>query len=311
MIQKLFIVLPWLLVNIALVSEVSAACAHRSLLAKGYRKAKLERKVAYEGKPLDVIRGVKNSHSCWVKCKKNSSCSRFTYIPGKWKKCELYRKGDRSVKKVKSKYTISGYASWRIKDKKWGKRKPKKPSKKGDKKESSKDTEEAYEAPGFNNFDGGEAYEDPGWTGGDVAYEDPGFDPSSPSGPYPPVSGPILDFTVMRGKTIFGRRVNSVLNCVGNIARVSSDCENMCRNKAECSSWTWASHDCSWVGDSKDTGVCYLMTNTDEYDVFEAPPDGNFVSGFVPISGFDQSGYGAYEAPGFSGSGAYEDPALF
>jgi len=249
--------------------------------------------------PHQVFRGVKSSHSCWVKCKNNKDCSRFTYITGKWKKCELYRRGDKQVRKVKSRGAISGYADWRVTVKRWGKQKPgKKQTKKDKNKNKNKNEggktgrEPAYEAPGWS---GEEAYEAPGWSGdgayeapgwsGDGAYEDPNagnglweddFGPSAPSG-----GGYISDYSLMTGKTIFGRRINSILPCVGNIARRYTDCQAQCNRWQNCQAWTWASFDCSWVGDSKDSGVCYLMTDSDERDVFEAPSHGDFVSGMI------------------------------
>ncbi len=297
----------------------------RDLLAKKWRKAKIEKSVAYEGTPIDVrlihdpnelpvtvitsvetlpsllnsfspahpcigsspdsyscssqnqvIRGVKSSHSCWVKCKNNKDCSRFTYITGKWKKCELYRRGDRQLKKVKTRGAISGYAEWRVSVKGWGKQKPVKKQT-----NDEKCREPAYEAPGSSSQ---EAYEAPGWSG-DGAYEAPNtgsgiwdseFGPSAPSGGGPEI---ISDYKLMSGKTIYGRRINSILPCVGNIARRYTDCQTSCNRDGKCDAWTWASFDCSWVGDSRDSGVCYLMADSNERDVFEAPSRGDFVSG--------------------------------
>ncbi len=328
----------------------------RDLLAKKWRKAKIEKSVAYEGKPIDVrsildtneqsvnvltpvevptyllphspfrawvypltrtpasrhqvFRGVKSSHSCWVKCKNNKDCSRFTYITGKWKKCELYRRGDKKVKKVKSRGAISGYADWRVTVKRWGKQKPVKKQNTNDK-NNNKNTggnggsEPAYEAPGWS---GEEAYEAPSWSGEPSAGSgnwNSEFGPSAPSG-----GGweSISDYNLMSGKTIFGRRINSILPCVGNIARRYTDCQAQCNRDGDCDAWTWASFDCSWVGDSKDSGVCYLMTDSDERDVFQAPSHGDFVSG---IKKGGSGGGGGIEQPYEDLSGDELSPPVF
>jgi len=275
----------------------------------------MERKTRYVGSsPIEVFR-VKSSHSCWVKCKKNASCSRFTYLPGDVKRCELYKRGDRSLRKEKSSWAISGYARWRIEVKNWPKQKATAAKKGGNKKKPKPDKkkdkyggEEAYEAPGFNGGGGEEAYEAPGFIGGGGgggagnfiggAYEDPNFgsndDWTMPGGGNMPIS----DYTLMTGKTIYGRRINSILNCVGNIARRHTDCQSACQQNGNCAAWTWASFDCSWVGDSQDSGVCYMMSDSDTDDVFTAPNDGDFISGIVRSGGGSGDGSGAYEDPG-------------
>ena len=93
----------------------------RALLKKRWRTCTTETRTKYSGKPLDTIRGVKNSHSCCVKCKKDSRCDRWTYLGGEWNKCTLFSKSDRSVRKINARYHISGFASWRLTTKDWPK----------------------------------------------------------------------------------------------------------------------------------------------------------------------------------------------
>ena len=244
------------------------------------------------------------------------------------------------MRKVKSRYAISGYADWRIKVKNWGKKKPTTDKKKTNNKNNGGNSGEevAYEAPGFGgpggasgssgfdicdivdcsvfegqNGNGGDAYEDPnaGWSPGSDDWNS-GFTPSAPEG-----GGwePVSDYKVMTGKTIYGRRINSILPCVGNIARRYTDCQSQCNRDGKCTGWTWASFDCSWVGDSTDSGICYLMTDTDAKDVFTAPKHGDFISGMKRGGsdtggdwdtggggGWDSGSDGAYEDPGMGGS---------
>lgn len=322
----------------------------RELLAKKFRKAKMERKVRYRGTPRAVFRNVKSSHNCWVKCKQDSKCSRFTYLPGDLKRCELYSIGDTNVRKEKSNFAISGYADWRVKVKGWGKKKPGKKGVNQNNNGGSK-AEDVYEAPGYGNSpdsSGSGAYEDPNFSGG-IGDWNTGFDPNAPEDnwsnlPPTPIDGGSGgggggpgDVSLMTGKTIFGRRINSILPCIGNIARRYTDCSDACKRERNCAAWTWASFDCSWVGDSKDSGICYLMADSDIDDVFAAPNDGDFISGLIAGGSWnggggggggngdsiydangncllncpgDSSGSDAYEAPGYGDAGSF-DPAIY
>lgn len=228
------------------------------------------------------------------------------------------------MRKVKQRGAISGYADWRVTVKRWGKEKPGKKQSKNDtskKKGGTGDGDTAYEAPGFGTDDFDicdlvdcsavdnieEAYEDPNAGGGDW---NSGFTPSAPdSGGW----GAVSDYKLMTGKTIYGRRINSILPCVGNIARRYTDCQSQCNRDGNCDAWTWASFDCSWVGDSRDSGVCYLMTDSDEQDVFQAPEHGDFVSGMKTVGGggggSDEQVYEAYEAD-WSSEGEF-NPMVF
>lgn len=311
------------LLFLCLLAGINLACAKftygsfdlefgRALLKKKWKKCTTEKRTEYVGNPIDTIRGVKNSHSCCVKCKSNSNCDRWTYLGGKWSKCTLFNKRDKSVEKVNARYHISGYAPWRLKDKNWSK--VKKVAESNKNKDKNKEdvynppglsgeeevynppdffsggslgggSEEVYNPPEFTpggSYDGEEVYNPPGF-GGDF-FDQPGFDNNCD----PFVDGleclineaPIKDYTRMRGKTLYGRRLNSILNCVGNRASTSSTCESMCNSEARCTGWTWTELDCSWVGDRDLTGVCYLMSETDENDIFDAR-DGTFISGIV------------------------------
>ena len=283
----------------------------RALLAKRWKKCSIETRTEYVGKALDTIRGVKNSHNCCVECKKNPSCDRWTYLPGKWAKCSLFSKRDRSLFKRKARYHISGYASWRLKMKTWPKELRESAASNPP---ASKDTskgggEVAYEAPPV-------AYEDPNagsgsyggnpGSDGDQAYEAPplpggGYAPTLPPGfedwgqygdcnPFldlscltDPISGgdTIADYSRLTGKTLYGRRLNSITPCIGNRASTSGRCSYLCSQQANCNAWTWTEIDCSWTGDRDPTGVCYLMGEVDEGDVFDAPDGGNFISGLM------------------------------
>lgn len=126
-------------------------------------------------------------------------------------------------------------------------------------------------------------------------------DDTSPSDPYTPepscygVPGDCLDSgdspynppadnTWMKGKSIYGRRLNSVLPCVGNRASSSGRCRYLCQEKPGCTAWTWAgSSNCDWIGEQEPAGLCYLMADVDSSDIFSAPEGDrdNFVSGFV------------------------------
>lgn len=269
----------------------------RALLKKNWRKCSIEKRTKYVGSPIDTIRGVKNSHECCVKCKKNSRCDRWTYLPGKWDKCTLFNKKDRSVKKVNDRYHISGYASWRLQVKSWPKEKKGSQSNNNEG-NKNKNKEEIYQPPGFGEE---EVYNPPdflsgGGSDGEEVYNPPGFDgdflyePDDWSNCDPFIDGPLClineddgdvkDYKRMNGKTLYGRRLNSILNCVGNRASTTTKCESMCNNESKCTGWTWTELDCSWIGEKDLTGVCYLMGETDENDVYDAP-EGRFVSGLV------------------------------
>ena len=163
--------------------------------------------------------------------------------------------------------------------------------------------EEVYNPPGWSPGGGNgneEVYNPPGWSpgggnGDEEVYNPPGFEgifydePNWSSGGCDPfVDGveclinetPIKDYTRMKGKTLYGRRLNSIMNCVGNKASTSSRCEYLCNSESKCTGWTWTELDCSWVGENDLTGVCYLMSETDEGDLFDAP-EGTFISGLV------------------------------
>lgn len=277
----------------------------RALLKRKWKKCTTEKRTSYSGKPIDTIRGVKNSHSCCVECKQNPSCDRWTYLPGKWAKCTLFNKRDRSVEKIKSRYHISGYASWRLQTKNWPKvKKVSQPSKDKNNNNNQKEEEvynppgftgeEVYNPPGFSpgsdgedvynppgfGSDGEVVYNPPGWYGGDSYGCDPDIDGLECLITDPPAYQPIKDFTRLNGKTLYGRRLNSIMNCVGNRASTADRCEAMCDMEGNCTGWTWTELDCSWVGESDLTGVCYLMSETDEGDIYDAP-EGRFVSGLV------------------------------
>jgi hypothetical protein len=103
----------------------------------------------------------------------------------------------------------------------------------------------------------------------------------SPTGPYnPPATGKEW----LKGKSIYGRRLNSVLPCVGNRASSSGRCRYLCQEKPGCMAWTWAGNsNCDWIGEQEAAGLCYLMADADTGDVFSAPEGDrdNFVSGFM------------------------------
>lgn len=70
----------------------------------------------YVGSPMKTLRDVKSSDECCVACKKAGGiCDRWSFLPGKYQKCELFSKSNSAVYKKKSNYRISGYASWRLK----------------------------------------------------------------------------------------------------------------------------------------------------------------------------------------------------
>ena len=87
--------------------------------------------------------------------------------------------------------------------------------------------------PGFKQPDEEEPYQDPWANNDEEPYQDPWSD-STPSSPCLSDTGAYEDpylvesencgsddginFTVMKGKTIYGRRLNSVLPCIGNKA---------------------------------------------------------------------------------------------
>lgn len=280
----------------------------RALLNKRWRKCTTETRTKYTGKSLETFRGVKNSHSCCVKCKRDSRCDRWTYLPGEWSKCTLFNKKERSIRKVNALYHISGYASWRLNTKDWPKvKKVSESDNNKNKNDSNNSEEEVYNPPGFdveeaynpsNWLPSGneEVYNPPGYgSGEEEVYNPPGFDGSfydepswSTPGCDPFFDGveclidekPIKDYTRMNGKTLYGRRLNSIMNCVGNKASTSSRCEYLCNNESKCTGWTWTELDCSWVGERDLTGVCYLMSETDENDIFDAP-EGTFISGLL------------------------------
>eukprot|EP00889_Picochlorum_renovo_P000440 jgi/Picre1/27470/NNA_000437.t1 len=276
----------------------------RALLAKKWRKCTIEKRTKYVGTPIKVVRGVKSSHHCCVECKNKKGCDRWTFLPGKWDKCSLFSNKNRSMYKIKAKWHISGYATWRLKLKSWPKDKRESYNYKPTKEQSEVPFEDpnagggdAYEASDAG-LGGGGAYEAPdaGFGGGD-AYEAPGFDSGSGGGAYEDpwsgggggyvpdwgYDGGITNYKRMTGKTVYGRRLNSILPCVGNKASTSGRCEYLCTQTKGCNGWTWTDEfNCGWIGENQATGVCYLVGEADEDDVFDAPGKSrNFISGLM------------------------------
>lgn len=169
-----------------------------------------------------------------------------------------------------------------------------------DKREASnyKPTKEQSEVPFEDpNAGGGDAYEAPdaGLGSGGDAYEAPGFIPGSDGGAYEDPSsggggvpdwgygGGITNYKRMVGKTVYGRRLNSILPCVGNKASSSGRCEYLCTQTKGCNGWTWTDEfNCGWIGENQATGLCYLVGEAEEDDVFDAPGKSrNFISGLM------------------------------
>jgi hypothetical protein len=84
-----------------------------------------------------------------------------------------------------------------------------------------------------------------------------------------------------RGKVVGGRRLNSALPCRGNIALSASECGGSCVSAALCQGWTFAADfDCSWMGETNNVGLCYLMGDVSQDAVYDMPAD-DFVSGWI------------------------------
>ena len=135
---------------------------------------------------------------------------------------------------------------------------------------------DTYEAPGFDSGSGGGAYEDP-WSGGGGGGGGGGYVPDWG------YDGGITNYKRMTGKTVYGRRLNSILPCVGNKASTSGRCEYLCTQTKGCNGWTWTDEfNCGWIGENQATGLCYLVGEADEDDVFDAPGKSrNFISGLM------------------------------
>lgn len=86
------------------------------------------------------------------------------------------------------------------------------------------------------------------------------------------------------GKVVGGRRLNSQLPCRGNIASSPAGCANSCVGNERCEGWTFTTaFNCGWIGESKPTGLCYLMSDVNDEAVYDAPNDhgSDFVSGWA------------------------------
>lgn len=84
------------------------------------------------------------------------------------------------------------------------------------------------------------------------------------------------------GKIIYGRRLNSHLPCQGNIAQDAEDCASRCEGVSKCEAWTFTDgFNCGWAGESNAVGLCYMMSDVDPSNVYDAPDSDMFVSGWI------------------------------
>ena len=111
------------------------------------------------------------------------------------------------------------------------------------------------------------------------------YDPSNPPSEFVPSApdfAPVPIGQPLQNKVVYGRRLNSYTPCLGNTAFSRDSCSQMCTQLAGCRAWTFTDNfNCGWIGESNPTGLCYLMADTDESSIFDAPAGDYFVSGFI------------------------------